>query len=37
MRTRKLNWKNIIYGMCFLMIIAVVMILLSINWGELLG
>lgn len=37
MRTRRLNWKNIIHGMCFLAIIAAVMILLSINWGELLA
>lgn len=36
MRTRRINWKNIVNGICFLAIIAAVMILVSIDWGELL-
>ena len=32
---RRLNWRNIIHGTLFLAIIAVVLMLLSVDWGEL--
>mgnify|MGYP003304413230 CR=1 FL=1 len=32
---RKLNWANIIHGICFLAIIAAVMMIFSVDWGEL--
>ena len=37
MRTRRLNWKNIIHGIAFLTILTAVMVLMSVDWGELLG
>ena len=33
---RRLNWRNIIEGTMFLIIIGTVLMLLSIDWGELL-
>lgn len=36
MTHRKLNWKNIIHGTMFLIIITAVIMLMSIDWGELL-
>ena len=33
MRTRRINWRNIIHGICLLAIMTVVMVLMSIDWG----
>lgn len=35
MTHRRLNWRNIIHGACLMAIIAIVMILMSIDWGSL--
>ena len=32
---RRLNWRNIIHGVLFLAIITAVLMLMSIDWGEL--
>ena len=33
MRARRLNWKNILHGICLLAILTVVMVLMSVDWG----
>ena len=33
---RRLNWKNIAHGICFISIITIVMVLMSVDWGEML-
>lgn len=35
MTHRRINWKNITHGICLLAILTIVMVLMSIDWGEL--